>query len=407
MVTGSAGVTGVRPPRGTRPANRRQIIIEAASHLFVRDGYAAVSMTDVADAVAIGPSALYRHFRGKQDLLAVVVSEALRTVHRALTTADERLPDIAEALATAVLGHRGIGALWRREARQLAVPDRKKFDADAKAITDRLAGAISARRPDASAATAGLLASSGLAVATSVSLHSVSLPEPEFAATLAELICTVIQAHLPPTVSNTAVGANSTKLNAQYRRETILIEATKLFAAQGFASVSIEDIGASAGISGPSVYNHFPAKSDILAAAMFRGDEWLRMDMHRAFAHVSNPYDGLHRLLESYCTFVFDNPELIQVLVSETQHLAEPERHRTRVAQHAYIAEWVNLVREVHPDWELPYARIRVQALQTMMNDVALAAQLRRYPHVESALVTVGCTLLDIEHSAPDVGIGQ
>src|SRR5690625_5152529 len=103
-----------------------------------------------------------------------------------------------------------------------------------------------------------------------------------------------------------------------------------------------------------------------------------------------------HRLLESYCTFVFDNPELIQVLVSETQHLPEPERQRTRVAQHAYIAERVNLVREVHPEWELPYARVRVQALRTMMNDVALTAQLHRYPHVQPASVTIGCALLDI-----------
>ena len=55
------------------------------------------------------------------------------------------------------------------------------------------------------------------------------------------------------------------------RRESILTEATKLIATHGYPGVSTEDIGASVGISGPSVYNHFPAKSDILAAAMLRG----------------------------------------------------------------------------------------------------------------------------------------
>ncbi len=71
-----------RPARGTRPANRRQLIIAAAADLFSRRGYAGVGMGDVAEAVAIGPSALYRHFRGKQDLLAAVVGGALDDTRR-------------------------------------------------------------------------------------------------------------------------------------------------------------------------------------------------------------------------------------------------------------------------------------------------------------------------------------
>ena len=190
-------------------------------------------------------------------------------------------------------------------------------------------------------------------------------------------------------------------LRTQSRREAILAEATKLFAANGFAGVSTEDIGASVGISGPSIYNHFPAKSDILAAAMLRGDEWLRMDMHRAFATASDPRDGLTRLLASYCSFVFDNPQLVQVLVSEAGHLPEPERHRNRAAQYAYIAEWVALMREVHPDWDSVHARIRVQAVQTMMNTIALSPHLRRLSDVESALVSIGAELLAISDQAP------
>jgi hypothetical protein len=99
-------------------------------------------------------------------------------------------------------------------------------------------------------------------------------------------------------------------------------------------------------------------------------------------------------LLGSYCAFVLDNPHLIQVLVSEAGHLPEPERHRTRAAQYAYIAEWVNLVREVHPQWDAVRARIRVQAVQTMMNDIALTRSLRNRAGVDSALVTIGTALL-------------
>jgi AcrR family transcriptional regulator len=395
MTAGPAERSVGRPARGTRPANRRELIIAAAADLFSRKGYAAVGMGDVAEAVAIGPSALYRHFRGKRDLLAAVVGDALNTLDDAITLAEnEQSSDVAATLAVVVLCHRGVGVLWQREARQLSAGDRAKFGAAVEQIAARFAALIRARRPGLAAVEADLLAWSGLAVATSVSLHSLVLPEPEFTTLLGGLITTVVDAaiQLPP--SPPTRGPKTRTLRTQSRREAILSEATKLFAAKGFAGVSTEDIGGSVGISGPSVYNHFAAKSDILVAAMLRGDEWLRMDMHRAFAAASDPRDGLNRLLGSYCAFVLDNPHLIQVLVSEAEHLPEPERHRTRAAQYAYIAEWVSLLREVHPQWDAVAARIRVQAVQTMMNDIALIRSLRNHAGIDAVLVTIGTELL-------------
>ncbi len=393
----SARQPAARPARGTRPANRRQLVIDAATDLFSRKGYAGVTMGDVADAVAIGPSALYRHFHSKQDLLAAVVADALNTLSDALTAAEnEPSSDVAAALGVIVLRHRGAGVLWQREVRQLSAADRAAFRAAIERIAARFAALIHTRRPGLGTAEADMLAWSGLAVATSVSLHSLELPEPEFTALLAELISTVIDAPISPMTPRGADFANAGTLRTQSRRETILTEATRLFATNGFAGVSTDDIGASVGISGPSLYNHFPAKSDILAAAMFRGDEWLRMDMHRAFATASDARDGLTRLLASYCSFVFDNPHLVQVLVSESGHLPEPERHRARAAQYAYIAEWVTLLRKVHPEWDTVHARIRVQAVQTMMNNISLSPHLRRFANTESVLVTIGAEVLAI-----------
>jgi AcrR family transcriptional regulator len=384
----------VRPARGTRPANRRQLITAAAADLFSRNGYARVGLSEVAEAVAIGPSALYRHFGSKQDLLATVVREAGETVDSALTAAEEGGLDVAEALAVAVLAHRSAGVLWQREARQLSPTDRADFQAEVDQIASRFAALIRSRRPGLGGAESDLLAWSGLAVATSVSYHSLVLPEPDFATLLGVLISLAIDTPIPRLESTSPRNGKSGPLQPRSRREAILTEATKLFAANGFAGVSTEDIGASVGITGPSVYNHFPAKSDILVAAMLRGDEWLRMDMHRAFAQATDPRDGLNRLLASYCGFVLDNPHLVQVLVCESAHLPEPERHRTRAAQYAYIAEWVDLLCKVHPQWDAVHARIRVQAAQTVMNDVALTHQLRRYRNIESALVAIGTEIL-------------
>jgi AcrR family transcriptional regulator len=44
-----------------------------------------------------------------------------------------------------------------------------------------------------------------------------------------------------------------------------------MFAAHGYTQVSIEDIGNAVGISGPSVYNHWPNKLDLLVTTLRRG----------------------------------------------------------------------------------------------------------------------------------------
>ncbi|MET8648774.1 TetR/AcrR family transcriptional regulator [Nocardia aurea] len=384
------------PARGTRPANRRQLIVRAAEDLFYRKGYAKVGMGEVAEAVAIGPSALYRHFRGKQDLLVTVVDDAMRTLEQVLAEATP--DDVAERLAAVSLEHRRVGVLWQREARHLPAEQRAELREVTKRIGARLTVLIRLRRPGLGGAEAGLLPWCALATATSVSFHSLSLPEPGFAAVLADLVTRVVDAPITlpaPASEADAVGA-AAGLPTQSRREVILAEATRLFARHGFAGVSMDDIGASVGIAGPSLYNHFAAKSDILAAVMYRGDEWLRMEMNRVFARAADARDGLHRLIDSYSGFVLENPDLIQLLVSETAHLPDADRQRARSTQYTYIDEWVHLAVQVHPDWDPLTTRIRVQAAQTTMNDIALIPSLRTRAGVDAALHDVSAALLEL-----------
>src|ERR1700755_1968491 len=52
---------------------------------------------------------------------------------------------------------------------------------------------------------------------------------------------------------------------APSRREQILQVAARLFARHGFHGVSIADLGAAVGVSGPALYRHFPGKEALLA----------------------------------------------------------------------------------------------------------------------------------------------
>ena len=68
MVTVEAGL------RETEVSGRGRILREARS-LFTAQGYAAVSMQQIADAAAVNKATLYHHFRDKEDLFVSVMTE--------------------------------------------------------------------------------------------------------------------------------------------------------------------------------------------------------------------------------------------------------------------------------------------------------------------------------------------
>src|SRR2546421_230925 len=59
------------------------------------------------------------------------------------------------------------------------------------------------------------------------------------------------------------------------RRDEILEIAVGLFASRGYHGVSMDDIGAAAGVTGPALYHHFAGKEAMLAAALIPVSEQL------------------------------------------------------------------------------------------------------------------------------------
>lgn len=61
---------------GADVGGRGRILREARTH-FTAQGYAAVSMQQIADAAAVNKATLYHHFRDKEDLFVAVMAEEL------------------------------------------------------------------------------------------------------------------------------------------------------------------------------------------------------------------------------------------------------------------------------------------------------------------------------------------
>ncbi|WP_222853702.1 TetR/AcrR family transcriptional regulator [Fodinicola acaciae] len=378
-------MTTVAPAKGKRPRNRRALILAAAADLFYRDGYARVTMADVAAAVSVGPSALYRHFRGKAELLVDVVVAGVEPFEQV-----EAGEDMLAKLAVVAVQQRQLGVLWQRETRHLPAADRRMLRHRLRNGMAAYARHLRANR-DLSPTQATFLALATFGMLTSISYHRLELPHDEYARLLTELGDAIARTDLPDIGS---APRESTRLAARSRREALLATAAVLFADNGYATASLRDIGAGVDIAGPSIYHHFDSKLELLVAVMNRGAEWLRMDLARALAAASGAADALSQLIRSYAGFALEHRELVDVLVTEVAHLPEPERHRARQTQHDYVSEWVHLVRSQNPALDDTCARIRVQAVLAIVNDIARTPRLRHADGIADALHAVGTAVL-------------
>jgi AcrR family transcriptional regulator len=383
-----------RPARGTRPANRRELIIAAASGLFASRGYEHVSVSDIAEAVGVRPSALYRHFAGKEQLLTEVVADV---VGKSIALLDS-LPEpgqVIPAAAAFALDHRTVGALLEHEARHLPPQPGGAAHAGIRQARDRFTTAIAALQPAQPPANARLLASAAMAVLVSPSLHHVDVPRPGYDALLAELAGRALAAELPRPPAAVAA-ARPVTLTRASRREQLLTAAITLFAERTYASVSMEDVAVSIGMAASSVYNHFPGKLDMLVTALNRGNGYLQIELDETLTQARDPMEALRGLIGSYSRFALAHPHLVDVLITEVRNLPPDSAATLLRAQRDYINEWVHLLRRGRAGLDPASARVTIQAALTLINDLARNPGLRSRPDAREILTTLGRAVLAV-----------
>lgn len=398
-----ASVKMAAPRRGTRPRNRRALILEAARHLFVDVGYPQVSINDIATVVAITPPALYRHFRSKEDLLYETVASELAAVREALE-ADRPWAEQAAALAQVTLGHRGVGILWQRESRHLDPERRNELRAQLIELQRVLAQQLLGQRPGLSARDVDLLAWSTLTAAMSISFQRVELPDEEYMRLLTAIIDDVIQTDLPPpTAQMTPSRPTAAAVRPESTSDRLVQAALQLFADRGFKSVRINDVARAVGIAGPSAYSHFDSKVDLLSAAMGDGARLLLSEEVAILAEELAPPETLVRLLRSYVDFSFANHHLLDLMITETNSLRPAARAAGIQQQRDYVRAWVHVLQQFQPALPAEHARVRVQAVLTLVNDIARTAHLRSQRGVRDATAAIAESILG---SGPSRGPG-
>jgi AcrR family transcriptional regulator len=398
-------VAGSSRPPVRRPRNRKAQLADAAAELFGKHGYHQVSVNDIAQAAGVTGPAVYRHFRGKQDILAHVLLSGMDTfglvTERALATPGtpaDQLTALLKAVAALAVDRREITALWRWQGQHLADADRTKIRHRGSELIAQWGIALRDVRPGLAPADAELLGWATLSVYGSVSVHHVNPPRRRFEELLARLAAAVTSWEVPVVEPESELEPGSLPGERQQpgivgsRREELLTAALSLFRERGYAAVSMEDIGARAGMAGPSIYRYFPGKAAILVAGSYRLADRLTKDAGEALSLP--PGERLRALAGSYVDTVLRVDNIMANFVSELGNLPERDAKELVRLQRAYVAEWV---RQVRAETELPEpdAKVVVHAALTIVNDLARTPRLLARPRIAAELTELAVTVLN------------
>lgn len=161
---------------------------------------------------------------------------------------------------------------------------------------------------------------------------------------------------------------------APTRREQILQVAARLFARHGFHGVSIAELGAAVGVSGPALYRHFPGKEALLAEMLIGISEYLLDGGTARAAATTDPHQTLTELVEFHVDFALHHPELITVQDRDLANLPEQAHHKVRALQRAYVEIWVNTLRRITPTLPAETARIAAHGAFGLLNSTPHSA---------------------------------
>ena len=170
------------------------------------------------------------------------------------------------------------------------------------------------------------------------------------------------------TTDRTAARTTGPAADPRSRREQILATAAELFAARGFHGVSVADLGAACGISGPALYKHFVSKDAVLAEMLVSiSQELLSVGRERVDA-APDAAAAVAALVDWHVDFALRHRPLIVVQDRDWQSLPVEARERVRSLQREYVDLWAGRLRLVHDGLAVERARAMAHAAFGLIN---------------------------------------
>jgi AcrR family transcriptional regulator len=166
-----------------------------------------------------------------------------------------------------------------------------------------------------------------------------------------------------------ATALTRTRLSREVRMEQTLAAAHTLFAARGYATVTMDEVAAAVGVTKPLLYNYFGNKERLYLACMEPAGEALLAAVVGAIEQTRTPEQALRSGLHAFFEFVDRDRSAWRVLFDETlpveggiaRRVGEYRTRITDLVAHSLLAQLS------------PAYRVEVDALSTALLGAAEA----------------------------------
>ncbi|MEX1047481.1 MAG: TetR/AcrR family transcriptional regulator [Actinomycetota bacterium] len=113
--------------------------------------------------------------------------------------------------------------------------------------------------------------------------------------------------------------ARGKRMAAPERRIQLLQVARKTFGRNGFHGVSMEEVAREAGVTKPTLYDHFTSKQDLYLALLEADSRALGLRVHEALVDGTGNRERIRQSFRAYFDFVDEHAEGFKLLMQETQ----------------------------------------------------------------------------------------
>ena len=170
------------------------------------------------------------------------------------------------------------------------------------------------------------------------------------------------------------------------RRARYLREAGHLFALRGYHAVTIDDLGAAVGVSGPALYRHFASKEAMLSELLVSASERLLAGFTSIADKKASDRDTIDALIAFHLDFALAERDVIRMQERELANLPPESNHRVRVLQRQYIQGWSASVTRLRPEMTAPELEVKMHAVFGVLNSTPYTAKLDGVADIRAVL---------------------
>ena len=159
------------------------------------------------------------------------------------------------------------------------------------------------------------------------------------------------------------------------RRAEYLSAAARLFAQRGFHGVSIDELGAAVGASGPALYRHFESKEAMLTELLVGASERLLRGMRDILDESVDDREKMAKLIDFHVEFALAERDIIRIQDRELEALPRAASHQVRKLQRQYVDAWTDVAARLLPDVPREQLIIRMHAIFGLLNSTPHSAR--------------------------------